>query len=170
MNYINERELPIQEEVDLDLVDEHLREKVREIYERYDNFDQHMPEGWTEGMSIPDGLKTDKKRISNSSKQGISMVTRKISAETDESSDEESIPEGWKVPEENISEGWNPEEVEDGTSKVEDKLDNLRMKWAGSNYEIVLEKIEMKESWKTDKECSVRLDARKQQVYNDGRG
>ena len=55
VNDINEKEIPIQEEVDLELVDEHLKEKDREIDERYDNFDQHMPEDWTEGKSILSG-------------------------------------------------------------------------------------------------------------------
>ena len=55
VNDINEKEIPIQEEVDLELVDEHLKEKDREIDERYDNFDQHMPEDWTEGKSTLSG-------------------------------------------------------------------------------------------------------------------
>ena len=31
-------------------------------------------------------------------------------------------------------------------------IDKLRMKWAGSEYEIVLEKLEMLDSWKNEVE------------------
>ena len=37
---------------------------------------------------------------------------------------------------------------------MESKIDKLRMKWAGSEYEIVLEKLEMLESWKNEVEES----------------
>ena len=33
---------------------------------------------------------------------------------------------------------------------MESKTDKLRMRWAGSEYEIILEKLEMLESWQTD--------------------
>ena len=100
--------------------------------------------------------RNDNTEMSNSSKQGIIILTRKVPVETDENSDEEIIPEGWKVPKENIPKGCKPEDENDGTTKFESKLDNLRMKWAGSNYEIVLEKIEMMESWKTGKDVDVK--------------
>ena len=35
-----------------------------------------------------------------------------------------------------------------GTNRMEKKLDELRIKWAGINYEIVWEKLEMLDSWK----------------------
>ena len=35
---------------------------------------------------------------------------------------------------------------------MEKKIDKLRMKWAGSDYEIVFEKLEMMESWKEEKD------------------
>ena len=38
------------------------------------------------------------------------------------------------------------------SERMESKMDKLRMKWAGSDMEIVVEKIEMLESWKNDKE------------------
>ena len=38
------------------------------------------------------------------------------------------------------------------TNRVESKIEKLRMKWAGSEYEIVLEKLEMLESWKTEED------------------
>ena len=89
-----------------------------------------------------------------------------------------NTPEGWKnqnpdegnvlkqnIPEEITNpEGWksqNPDEgevVDQITSKdkgdkgleeiLEEILDELRMKWAGTSYEIVLEKLEMLDSWK----------------------
>ena len=36
--------------------------------------------------------------------------------------------------------------------RLESKIEKLRMKWAGSEYEIVLEKLEMLESWKTEED------------------
>ena len=33
-------------------------------------------------------------------------------------------------------------------------MDQLRMKWAGSNYEIIVEKLEMLESWNDQEEDS----------------
>ena len=37
------------------------------------------------------------------------------------------------------------------------RLDELRMKWAGTDYEIVLEKLEMLESWnKSEMEPEVK--------------
>ena len=35
---------------------------------------------------------------------------------------------------------------EESTSRMDSKLDELRMKWAGSSYEVVLEKLEMLET------------------------
>ena len=47
---------------------------------------------------------------------------------------------------------------EESTSRMESKLDELRMKWAGSNYEVVLEKLEMMESWrKSEVDSRVKL-------------
>ena len=33
---------------------------------------------------------------------------------------------------------------------MENKIEKLRMKWVGREYEIVLEKLEMPESWRTE--------------------
>ena len=38
------------------------------------------------------------------------------------------------------------------SSRVENKIEKLRMKWAVGEYEIVLEKLEMLESWKTEED------------------
>ena len=37
---------------------------------------------------------------------------------------------------------------DNGDKGLEEILDELRMKWAGTSYEIVLEKLEMLDSWK----------------------
>ena len=36
--------------------------------------------------------------------------------------------------------------------RLEDKLDELRMKWAGGNYEIIIDRLEMQEGWKNEVE------------------
>ena len=36
------------------------------------------------------------------------------------------------------------------SQRVENKIEKLRMKWVGREYEIVLEKLEMPESWRTE--------------------
>ena len=41
----------------------------------------------------------------------------------------------------------------DYSNRLESKIEKLRMKWAGSEYEIVLEKLEMLESWKTEEDA-----------------
>ena len=48
VNEINDKEVVVEEEVDLKLVDEHLAEKEKEINDRYEQFDQFGPEGWRE--------------------------------------------------------------------------------------------------------------------------
>ena len=48
---INEKKVVVEEEVDLELVDEHMKEKELEIDERYNNFDKYdhdIPDGWKE--------------------------------------------------------------------------------------------------------------------------
>ena len=42
------------------------------------------------------------------------------------------------------------------SNRLESKIEKLRMKWAGSEYEIVLEKLEMLESWKTEEDAQRR--------------
>ena len=57
---------------------------------------------------------------------------------------------------------------EESTSRMESKLDELRMKWAGSNYEVVLEKLEMMESWKNSEgDSSVKVALIEWMVEND---
>ena len=59
------------------------------------------------------------------------------------------IPDGWKGKQPNIPDGWITEtENSDYSGRLETKMDQLRIKWAGSSYEIILEKLEMLESWK----------------------
>jgi hypothetical protein len=45
-----------------------------------------------------------------------------------------------------LGEGDLQEEGQDYTQRMEVKMDKLRMRWAGSDYEILLEKIEMLKS------------------------
>ena len=50
-------------------------------------------------------------------------------------------------------------EMDEGmsTNRLEKRLDELSMKWAGTDYEIVLEKLEMLESWnKSEVEPAVK--------------
>ena len=128
---INEEEIEI-EDVDLEKVDKYLEDREKAADERYKNFDdeqlrqgkQDLPEGWKpETSKVEVGL-TD-----------------------------ENIPAGWKCngnqmdgqTEENIPEGWKLEVVQeqDFSRRMEMKSDKLRMKWAGSDLEIVLENLEM---------------------------
>ena len=39
-------------------------------------------------------------------------------------------------------------EPETSAKRLEMRLDELRMKWAGTDYEIVLEKVKVMASWK----------------------
>ena len=50
------------------------------------------------------------------------------------------------------TEYWMENSRVEYTNRVESKIEKLRMKWAGSEYEIVLEKLEMLESWKTEED------------------
>ena len=43
------------------------------------------------------------------------------------------------------------------SSRLETKLDELRRHWAGTGYEIVLEKIEMLKGWKESRKDEVRM-------------
>ena len=68
----------------------------------------------------------------------------------------EESPEGWK---QDLPDGWKSNlhegELDDDTNysdRLETKLDQLRMKWAGTGYEIIIEKLEMLESWQGDLE------------------
>ena len=45
-----------------------------------------------------------------------------------------------------------PEEGLNYTQRMEKKMDQLRMRWAGSDYEILLEKLEMLESWQEERD------------------
>ena len=119
VNEINDKEVLVEEEVDLKLVDEHLAEKEKEINDRYEKFDQAGPEGWI------DGEKSD-----------------------------QSVPEGW-MEEEKLRDKIPPEEEND-SNRLESKIDKLRMKWAGTGYEIVLEKLEMLESWKSTGDIEIK--------------
>jgi hypothetical protein len=42
------------------------------------------------------------------------------------------------------------EEMNDYSRRMEKRIDDLRLKWAGTDFEIVLERLEMQESWKND--------------------
>ena len=74
--------------------------------------------------SVGMGEKSGREK-SNNSRLDVSIVTRKAPVEMNENSIEEN-----------------------DTNRMEIKLDELRMKWAGSSYEIVLEKLDMLEIWK----------------------
>ena len=52
VNDISEKKVVVEEEVDLELVDEHMMEKERQINERYNNFDQNIPNRWPWWPSI----------------------------------------------------------------------------------------------------------------------
>ena len=80
-------------------------------------------------------------------------------AEADLDGEDANLPEGWKT---NLPEGWKAdlpdgwktdhqkrcEDDKNYSERLETKMDQLRMKWAGTGYEIILEKLEMMESWK----------------------
>ena len=72
VNDINEKKVVVEEEIDLDLVDEHMKEKELEIDERYNNFDNYehnIPDGWKEGE------KTEEKGIlSGGSRQDTTLA------------------------------------------------------------------------------------------------
>ena len=65
--------------------------------------------------------------------------------------EDEEIPDGWK---QDLPDGWKTDLQEGGmdddtnySDRLETKLDQLRMKWAKTGYEIIIEKLEMLESW-----------------------
>ena len=74
VNDINEMKVAVEEEVNLELVDEHLAEKEKEINDRYDKFDNNSPEGW----------KDEEAKLSNDSVSVVSIVNRKATTGMDE--------------------------------------------------------------------------------------
>jgi hypothetical protein len=142
---INNQDIEL-EDIDLDKVDKEIEDQERAADEKYNNFDAEqlrlgesdLQEGWKVGTDLSEGWKT---RI--------------------------DLPEGWKT-RSDLPEGWKlaretttcketdesqeqqitSEEVLDYSQRMEKKIDKLRMKWAGSDYAIVLEKLEMMESGK----------------------
>ena len=66
---------------------------------------------------------------------------------------DEVVPDGWKPEHPDLQEGGKDDSDDiNYPARLETKLEQLRMRWAGSNYEIIIDKMEMLESWKDDKE------------------
>ena len=68
INEINEKGVLI-EDIDLESVDEELDEAERARKERYNNFDNNLPEGW---KNLPDGWKIFQK----AGKMGVTIMNR----------------------------------------------------------------------------------------------
>ena len=60
---------------------------------------------------------------------------------------DEVVPDGWKPEQPDLQEGGKDDDI-NYSARLETKLEQLRMRWAGSNYEIIIDKMEMLESWK----------------------
>ena len=75
---------------------------------------------------------------------------------------DKNVPEGWKVRtdevDQNVPSGWKDGDSDDieHSSRLEKRIDDLRMKWAGTGYEIVLEKLEMLDSWKNSEDNDIK--------------
>ena len=59
------------------------------------------------------------------------------------------MPDGWKENEPTLPEGWKSNDS-NYPARLETQMDQLRMKWTGSSYEIILEKLEMLKSWQEE--------------------
>ena len=67
----------------------------------------------------------------------------------------DTVPGGWKPEQPDLPEGGEESrDIKNYSARLETKLEQLRMRWAGSNYEIIMDKLEMLESWKEDTEDS----------------
>ena len=140
---INEMELKLEDD-DLEQVDKEIEDQEKD--ERYKNFDDEMTFR-KEGLDydiIPAGWKVNPIKPEKS----MEKVTEKQSSnrlETDDIQEETVNTDG-----ENIRDGI-PEEIESSTEnysrRMEIKQDKLRMKWAGTDYEIVTEKPEGMANW-----------------------
>ena len=59
------------------------------------------------------------------------------------------MADGWKENEPTLPERWKSKDS-NYPARLETQLDQLRMKWTGSSYEIILEKLEMLKSWQEE--------------------
>ena len=157
---INEMDLGL-EEVDLEQVDKELDRQEQDADERYNNFDDDLTFRKEEmEKTIPSGWK-------NKTEQTETVSTIETVSLLEEGSRLDTTPPGGGV--RNALDGGDKPEIanspkhtpktrdkipedeqQEYSGRMETKLDKLRMKWSGTNYEIIAEKLEGMENWKKD--------------------
>ena len=157
---INEQNIEL-EEIDLEKVED--QEKAAD--EKYNNFEADQlrldPDGWGKKirsrgsrldttLTVPVGEREDNmlsKLDKTYQKNNNAPVQSNNGSQPDgekRTLSQTGGPDGQITS--RLGEGDLQEEGQDYTQRMEVKMDKLRMRWAGSDYEILLEKIEMLKS------------------------
>ena len=88
--------------------------------------DETLPEGWKHKNQLMDG---NYDLDSAGGAEGVNTPT----GHTGNTIGDATLPEGWK---------------DESAKRLESKMEKLRLKWAGGDYEVILDKLEMLEGWK----------------------
>ena len=154
VNLINEMEMQL-EDVDLEQVDKEIEEQERAADETYNNFDSDMTfrkEGLDDDTIQP-GWKVNPEKSEKSGKE-ITEKQHSNRLEKDDKQAKEVMAENKELRD------TNPEDIEKSSEeysrRMETKHDKLRMKWAGTDYEIVTEKLEGMANWMEEENQEIK--------------